>query len=88
MTPASNPASKRFISSLSSPPIKPTLFVSVVKAATTPTKNEPSCSLNFTEVTFGKSTNSSIIAKLLSGFAWAAFSIADINGLPTAKVMS
>ena len=51
------------------PPTKPTLPVLVVFAAMTPTTNEPSCSLNTIDWTFGRSTTSSMMPKSVLGYS-------------------
>src|SRR5690606_11540015 len=66
-TPAIKPDSNFSINGDAILPTNPTLFVFVLLAAATPTKNDPWCSLNVILVAFGASTTSSTIAKLVSG---------------------
>ena len=59
---------------MSMPPTKPTLPVFDAMAASMPTRNEPSCSLNTTDCTLGRSTTLSMIANLVFGNSFATFS--------------
>ncbi len=51
--PAVKPASNFLMRSISTPPMKPSLPVGEAHAAAAPTRNEPSCSANTIERTFG-----------------------------------
>ena len=67
-TPASKPASNFWISSMFTPPMKPTWSVSVVRAAAAPTRNEPCSSAKTRLATLGRSlAASSTMANVLSG---------------------
>ena len=68
------------------PPTKPTLAVSDFIAASAPTRNEPSCSLNSTDFTFGRSTTASMIMKLLSGYLAAIFCNGVAYKKPTTRI--
>ena len=70
------------------PPTKPTLPVSDAIAAAMPTRNEPSCSLNTTDCTFGCSTTESMITNLVSGNSLAIASSGVANEKPTATTTS
>ena len=63
-----NPASNFWITGFSIPPINPIVPVLLIIAANAPTRNDPSCSLNVKEVTFGSPVIvSSTIANFWSG---------------------
>ncbi len=67
-TPASKPAWNFWISSMFTPPMKPTWSVSVVRAAAAPTRNEPCSSANTRLARLGRSlAASSTMANVLSG---------------------
>ncbi|MNY27014.1 hypothetical protein D3C86_1608910 [compost metagenome] len=85
-TPALKPTSKRLITGLSIPPMKPTLLVFVVRPATTPTRKEPSFSEKVTDSTLGASTTLSMIARLAFGFSVATFLIASPRSKPIPQV--
>src|SRR3546814_11434572 len=68
---------------MSMPPTKPTLPVFDAIAASTTTRNEPSCSLNTNERTFGRSTTASMMAKRDVGRALATFSSDGAWAKPT-----
>ena len=59
------------------PPTKPTLPDLLASAASTPTRYEPSCSLNTIDCTFGRSTTESMMTKRMLGNSGATFLIAD-----------
>ncbi|MNJ48028.1 hypothetical protein D3C77_432070 [compost metagenome] len=80
------PTSKRLITGLSAPPMKPILLVFVVRPATTPTKKEPSFSAKVMDSTLGASTTLSIIANLPSGLAVATSLSASPKSKPIAQV--
>ena len=56
------------------PPTKPTLPVFDAMMASRPTRNEPSCSLNSTDCTFGSLTTPSMMVKRTLGNSLAIFS--------------
>ncbi len=59
------------------PPTNPTLPVLLAMDAIMPTRKLPSCSLNTTDCTLGRSTTMSMMANLSLGNSLATFSIAD-----------
>ena len=70
---------------MSIPPTKPTLPVFDAIAAAIPTRNEPSCSLNTIDCTFGRSTTASMMANFRLGNSLATFSmpVAWAKPMPT-----
>ncbi len=68
------------------PPTNPIFPVFEVSAAIKPTRNEPSCSLNTIERTFGFSTTASMIANWMFGNSVATFSSALAWVKPTATI--
>ena len=68
------------------PPTKPTLPVLEACAASRPTRNEPSCSLNTIDCTFGFSTTASMMANLVLGNSSATFFRAVSWLKPTATI--
>ena len=68
------------------PPTKPTLPVFDVSAAITPTTNEPSCSLNTTDWTLGRSTTSSMMPNFVLGYSGAIFFSAVSQAKPTVMI--
>ena len=78
-TPATKPASNLSITTPSTPPTNPTLFVWVVVAAATPARKAASSSAKFKEATFGKSTTESTIPKYWSGYCSAVSWTAGCN---------
>jgi hypothetical protein len=73
---------------MSMPPRKAIVFVLLAIAAAAPARNEPSCSRNVTEATFGSSTTASMIAKLRCGKRLATSSTSRAIRKPTAKISS
>jgi len=72
------------MSGKSIPPTKPTTLDFVVRPAITPTRNEPSCSLNVTDITFGVETTVSIMPNFLSVYCSDPVFIACSIKKPTA----
>ena len=70
------------------PPTKPTLPVFDAIAASMPTRNEPSCSLNTTDCTLGSFTTLSMMVKWVLGNSLATFSSATAWEKPTAMIGS
>ena len=70
------------------PPTKPILPVFEAIAASTPTRNEPSCSLNTTDWTLGRSTTLSMTVKWMLGNSRATLSRATACAKPTAMIGS
>ena len=68
------------------PPTKPTLPVFDVSAAITPTRNEPSCSLNTIDCTLGLSTTMSMMPNLVLGNSSATLPSAVAQAKPTVMI--
>ena len=68
------------------PPTKPTLPVFDAIAASTPTRNEPSCSLKTTDCTFGRSTTSSMMTNFTFGNSAATVFSAGAWAKPVATI--
>ncbi len=69
------------------PPTKPTLPVSVIIPATTPTRKDPSFALNVREATLGLSTTMSTRAKFWSGYSAATVVSASAWSKPMQMMM-
>src|SRR5437763_1387398 len=76
------------MSGMSMPPTKPILPLLEARAASTPTRNDPSCSLNRTDCTFGRSTTLSMMVKWMLGNSLATFSSSTACEKPTAMMGS
>ncbi len=73
---------------MSTPPKNAIVFVFVTSAASAPARNEPSSSLNVTDVTFGSSMTASMIEKCRFGYRSDTSSTSRAIRNPIAKISS